>query len=884
MILLTLKSHKWPFFIVLFFCFASAIMGDSTAEALLLAYFGSQFVPYLFLINALFLFIISTLMISMVDRTDRGLLFIGFVFVHGCILALTRVAVMADASFLFLPLFSYAYVTKILLFMMFWTLANDLIDSRRAGREFPVIAAGGTLGAILISFSIPWLLKLIAAENLLVIWSGATFLIGLLFIPIRQSFGTAFKPTSDRQKRPVFSPKMMFSDLQLVRSEPLLWNMALLYFLLFFIIPNQHYTFYAELKHHFGAAVNQAAEIAKFLGYFNGVSMFTTFVLQITISGSILKQVGSTRSLFILPVVLALVFLGLTAVTFFAPGHDVYRAAFFPVLFWSVTAGVGTRIAFFDSFFSPNFQIFFSSLPKSIRGRGKLALEGVIKPLAIVMAGIWLGAAVPRLPFHVQMGVLFIASALLILQTFRLKRNYTQSLAHHLRSVTSKNTQWLSCVINNMPRETVFLDLLKEILNKEELGVKEYVIELLTVINSKESKRLLLEHLPSSDPRMRANIVSALAGVRDEELRRVFLDLLTREQDERVIANVLMSLQPYADQEVTSRISTYLSDPRPRIRANAVIAMWSRLQGEERNRLQECIRQMLGSQSNREQASGLYVIGEIRLPDLTDEAEHFYDAHRASILRNRSIWKQFIFCLAKSADHRAASILLRLLDSASKKQKNDLSIALRLLIKRGVPVETFIRGLQHDNFLQRNVVLKAIYNQRFERDKETLKMLQTIAREEVGAVYSDWSAYAVLEESGATGFALLRYAIVEECVNERMQNLFFLASMLDASGEVRRVIHRLHHANKYVRARAFEVLDNSGDFKTNRWIIRLLETDEAAAHAHEALTTLKQRPRHAQDVIEEYRHSPNAWVRQCSVYATNARSSTTAGAEGGAPA
>jgi HEAT repeat protein len=870
-----LKTHKWPFFLILFCCFASAILGDSTAEALLLANFGSRFVPQLYLVNALFLFLTSTMMISLIDRTDRGLFFLGFAVVHGCVLLLVRLAIFTNASFLFLPLFSYAYVTKILLFMMFWTLANDLIDSRRAGREFPFIAAGGTLGAIGVSFSIPWLLKLLPAENLLLIWSGSSLLIAGLFLPIRHSFRNFFRPTSEHVKRQFFNPKMMAQDIQLVRSEPLLWNMAILYFLLFFIIPNQHFTFYSALKQHYSGSLHQASDIARFLGYFTGISMFLTFLLQITIAGKVLKKVGSTRSLFILPSVLAVVFAALSIISLMGGKEGLANEEFFAVLFWSIVLGVGTRIAFFDSFFSPNFQIFFSSLPKSIRGRGKLALEGVIKPLAIVGAGIWLGVVAPRVPLHVQMGVLLIVSLALIVQTLRLKRTYTQSLAHHLRSFSTRNTQWLSCVVNNMPRETIFLELLKDILNKEEHGVKEYIIELLTVINSSESKKLLLDHLSTSEPRTRANIVSALAGLHDPSLRDTFLGLLTTDADERVLANSILALSIYQDSEVTGRIERLLSHPHPRIRANATIVLWPRWQEVDRERLISVLKEMLASPLNREKSSALYALGEIGIAGLIEEFERFYEQYRARIFSNRSIWKQFIIGLAKSGNPRSIPVLLRLIDGSSKKQKNDIAVALRLLLRKGMYIDHFIKGLQNYNFLQRGVVLKAIASHRFSRSRETIRLLQGMARDEIDAVYSDWIAFATLDGMHHAGVELLRHAIVEESINERMQNLFYLASMLDATGEIKRVIHRLHHANKYVQARAFEVLDNTGDYKTNRWIIKLLETTDAAVHNREAIATLKLKPKTPASVVSEFSRSPNAWVRQCSSYAAISLSNTT---------
>ena len=138
---LALKKYKWPLFAILFCCFASAILGDSTAESLLLAHCDMRSIPGMFLVNAVFLFISSSALMSLIDRVDRGRFFIILTFGHGCMLLLIKYALLLHLPLLYPFLFSYAYVTKILLFLIFWTLANDLVDSRKASAEFPFIAA-----------------------------------------------------------------------------------------------------------------------------------------------------------------------------------------------------------------------------------------------------------------------------------------------------------------------------------------------------------------------------------------------------------------------------------------------------------------------------------------------------------------------------------------------------------------------------------------------------------------------------------------------------------------------------------------------------------------------------------------------------------------------
>jgi uncharacterized membrane protein len=72
------KIYRWPLFTLLAVCFAGAILGDSTAEALLLARFGPEWIPRLYLINALLLCISSAVMMSVIDKVDRGVFFCGF--------------------------------------------------------------------------------------------------------------------------------------------------------------------------------------------------------------------------------------------------------------------------------------------------------------------------------------------------------------------------------------------------------------------------------------------------------------------------------------------------------------------------------------------------------------------------------------------------------------------------------------------------------------------------------------------------------------------------------------------------------------------------------------------------------------------------------------
>ncbi|MBD3344993.1 MAG: hypothetical protein GF401_08025 [Chitinivibrionales bacterium] len=857
-----MKSYRWPLFALLFGCFASAILGDSTAEALLLAHFGADKIPGLFLVNALFLFLFSSVILSIIDRSDRGHFFQLFLLAHGAVLILVRVAVFANLTFLFIPLFSYAYVTKILLFLMFWTLANDLIDSRKAGYEFPIIAAGGTLGAIGISFSIPWLLKIISAENLVLVWGILIFCVAVLFIPIRKNFGIYFKASSDQQKHTRRNIKTLFEDSKLMRTEPLLWNMAVLYLMIFFVFCNQHFAFYSELKARFAGSVNQARDLAKFLGYFMGISMGTTFLLQISLAGLVLKKVGSTRSMFIVPVVLCIIFGILSGIGFYDTQANIASG----LVFWGVTLGIGMRMAFFDSFFSPNFQIFFSSFPHNIRGRGKLLIEGAIKPVAIVLAGLWLLFVAPHIAFKYQMIMLFGISCAMIFQTYTLKKNYSESLTRYLARYDKKDTQWLKSIIRQ-PKEESFLKLIRDILDKEDESLKRYAIELLAMMESPESTALLLDHINDPEGITRARIVGALSRTRDPEFTHIYLQSLN-DPYYRVVANAIEALAPWSNSEIRSKIKNFLNHPTGRVRANAIIALWPNADIDERKELTDLLNEMLQVEDTRSNASALYAIGELKASGLKKELEKFYNRYKENIVNDYKLWRQFVIAHAKWHADDAIERLLNLSHNATRKAKSDLSYALGYMVDTGYPASNLLKRIKKVDYVKRNILLKALYSKSIYITVDDQEILHDIALQEGLGAYSDWVALHTLRTARKNpGDELLEHAIFEECIHDRTRNLFYIAALLDETAQIKKVMHRLYHPNLHVRARALEVLDNSGDMRINKWLINLLETENTLIHYKEALDRYGLKPRTKTTVVGEYKKCPNVWVKECASYA-----------------
>jgi HEAT repeat protein len=529
------------------------------------------------------------------------------------------------------------------------------------------------------------------------------------------------------------------------------------------------------------------------------------------------------------------------------------------------------RVAFFDSFFSPNFQVFFSSLPQEVRGRGKLALEGIIKPAAIIFASIWMLAVLPVVPFSFSMAVLFFASAAVVVQTFRIRKKYAQSLTAYLTGFRSKKLPALFNLVD-IPDTESYIGMLGMILEKEEYEIKKFIIEILAGMNSAETIDVLVKYLEVADDRTRATIVSCLAPLCREELKGIFSRLL-KDKDERVVANCILALSSFTDAETQEGIEAFLHHQNNRVKANSIVAVWRReITQRRRDKLSDMLCAMLQSPSDEDRASALYAIGEVRAGQFMSVIREFINRERVRITASPSVRRQLVNALAKMQSEESFDLILALARNAPAKMHNDLSNAICLLIDNGYPVLRCIQRVGDMHYVRRGIILKALYAKADLVGKEFDHVLENAAHVEACSVYSDWLSLCVLDTKGTLHeVELLRTAIYEVCILEKLRNLIYLAALGDRTGQIGSIMQRLYHPNRHVRARAFEVLDNVGNVKVNRWLISLLDTDDAVAHGREATISFKQRAKSLIDAVSEYLSAGSSeWLRICALYAAHA--------------
>lgn len=779
-------------------------------------------------------------MISLIDRVDRGKLFSRYLLIHSIILISAWVLILFHVKWIVIPLFSYAYVSKIFTFLIFWTLANDIVDSRKAARDFPRIAAGGTLGAIGISFLIPQIVGKIDAEFLLPVWAGLNGLVLLLFQPIRKQFGRHFLATKEPGKQKSKVEKMV-EDVVTIGKDPLLISMAFFYFLLFFVLLNQQFGFYNVIKSRY----QEASELSAFLGYFNGISMVVTFLLQMTLSGYVIRKIGSTRAMLILPIIFTVVFLTLGIIPYLgisSSGVDTVM-----ILFWGTVAGLGFRIAVFDSFYSPNFQIFFSSLPKTIRGRGKIALEGAVKPIAMGLASLWLTLIMPRLPHSVATVVLLLSSITMVFLTLLMRRQYTKSLTRYLSDFKTKG----GAEVTNQLKDHNIVQRIETTIKNESHHVQCYMIELLGDINSQPATNVLIKLLYRKDEKLLPTIIDALAPKAIPHLKEPYKELL-KHSNPTIIREAMMALAEYADEK--EALLTFLHSEHLELKLTVIELLWWDVPRTVKDEMLKEIEQGLNSSNAEKVFRTLDLCGHIDAPELTNKIPARFPDFTDYLLQNQQGWERFTAALS---DLEGVVILNWILCNSiglSAAKLPSLIPAIANIIKTGFTAEKVLKRMiaasLEERFLLSGGLLTvgtALTNQK--------KRIKNLFTEELAHLsrHKESLTALMVEESGT----LLVYAIEEELRSLHLQTAIALVALLDKKGEIGHVAKRLLSSKQSIRSRALEVLDNVGDMRLNNQLIPHFTPITPQESSNQLF--LK--------TVYQYQQHPNTWIQECAHFA-----------------
>lgn len=400
-----------------FFCVLTALMILRPARDALGMQRGIESVRWLFIGTAIATLMVNPLFAWLVSRFRR-LQFIGAGYVFFALslvgfyllIALAPEAIGEASGQVFYVWFS---VFNLFATMLFWALMADRFSLDQAKRLFALIAAGGTLGAL---FG-PWLASLLArplgTASLLLVSAGFLVLALVFAWLLSRSQGANGtdgnqRLSSDDSPQDSLIGGSAWAGFKAVFQSGYLAGIAG-YVLLMTLMGTLLYFTRLQMVAALGDDTDLRTTV---FAHIDMATQLTTLLIQALIAGHLMKRIGVAMTLALLPLTMALGFVGLAVVgslaaliVFEASFRAIQRALTRPAretLYTVVSREDKYKSkAFIDTFVYRGGDVAGAQVEGALvrLGLGLAALASVAVPLALLWAalGIWLGRRQARL-------------------------------------------------------------------------------------------------------------------------------------------------------------------------------------------------------------------------------------------------------------------------------------------------------------------------------------------------------------------------------------------------------------------------------------------------------------------------------------------------------
>ncbi|MDF1547541.1 MAG: hypothetical protein P1P88_06950 [Bacteroidales bacterium] len=265
----------------------------------------------------------------------------------------------------------FAYIHAV----TFWGMAGRMFSLRQGKRLFGLISGGEVVASIVAFFSVPFLLKIISTEDLLIISGITLFTAFLVMLFIVRKFKDKLSDSAPGLGKKTEKVTLKKTSFLQNRYYKLFFVIAFIpIFAQFFV----DFIFQAQAKLEYP----DKESLTAFVGVFFGISSIVEFFLKTFISGRLLSKYGMRFGLLAFPLVLAFSFVLATAFGL------IYGAA--SLFFSFVTLGRLFTRAVRTSFNDPATQILYQPLPPEERIAFQNKVESGPKAYASIFAGVLL--------------------------------------------------------------------------------------------------------------------------------------------------------------------------------------------------------------------------------------------------------------------------------------------------------------------------------------------------------------------------------------------------------------------------------------------------------------------------------------------------------------
>ena len=300
--------RAFPIFLYLFLTMASSVASKAARDALFLDRYRAIDLPYVDIAIAALVGIATSAYIWFGYRTNLRNLQVGsltFFAVTALGFWLWAAVASYESGALFIVIYIWVGVFSVLAPSQVWTLANYVLTTREAKRSFGFIGSGAILGWIVGGFATRTAVSQFGTESMLGFVAVTLFLCAGIVVVIwrdRPDYVGNETPASGnvRDRFP------LWGAFRLIRESPYLRAIAALILIAALTTTIAGWQFKAIAKQ----AVPDTDELAMFFGTFNMIAGVMSLLLQLLLTGRVLRTVGVGPALFIVPTAMLMGSLG----------------------------------------------------------------------------------------------------------------------------------------------------------------------------------------------------------------------------------------------------------------------------------------------------------------------------------------------------------------------------------------------------------------------------------------------------------------------------------------------------------------------------------------------------------------------------------------------
>ena len=840
----------------------TTVFFETAASALFLSHFESSALPWVYLTAAATSAVTGIVYTNLLGRIAFRRLMLGTL----GFLAVTTVALrvglwLTPAGGLLFAVLVWYRVISILTDLEYWAVAARMYDVRQAKRLYPFIGSGEVVARIAGAFSVPIFLGYMGVENLLLLSAAATAAcMGVLGLALRgKNVDSAPESKSTETRWGLLEPLRAVTQTRYLR---------LLVSIAFFAVLGKYFVdfaFLAEMRGRF----TEVKELASVFAIFSGVSQSLSLLTRFFVAGRVLNRYGVKAGLLVLPIT-HLACTILLVISGVAPGLAV-------LVFWFAIGNQGLYKTLKHPIDNPSFKILYQPLAKDERLKTQVAIETIVTPIGIAIAGavmLQFSVLIPYDPVTFALA-LTMAFAGWVFFARRAGAAYAEALVEALRGRV-EDIDYSFDDERNLP-------VLEEALASGRPPEVLFALALLEKTSHRpdQLERLLIRLLDHASPDVR---IAALVRVEKHAMRSAIpsiLDRLDVEQSPAVTGALLRALGTIGGGEHEKRVSLHLTHADPQIRMGALIGLLRN--GRARNHLEA----LAASPNLTDRAFAARAIGEARLPELAPMLEPLLDdvgtgVRRATLFAAGRLgagapWARVIECLDDRALTGTATSALVSGGAAPLSHLTEsfhpgvsprrLQRSARVLGRRGdaEAAEILVYRIDFPNEIVRHEVLESLAACAFQAGPERRALIDDRLRREAKDAAAKLAAIHAVAD---TDLQLLRSALESELARSQDRLLLLLEYIYDREA-MERVKENRTHASREKRAYALEVLDVTIDAEHKQMLMPLLDErkDRLSRIDEELRPASRSVEGHIKWLLERSPEWATPWTQACAVNA-----------------